>query len=415
MLHLIKQDIYDSYLHIGITLLLSLLLLSCCTTEPGDPPEVRPPGYQDDIPWPSLADSPWPMFRNNPQGTGRNSAGNGDLEFIKDWQIDIEGPKSFMGFTGIAIGEDSTIYIGVSYEPDDSLDQTSYLYAIDYSGNIKWKFGFGTQVVATTPLIINSGNIIIGSYDNYLYCLNDQGEVVWKTDVGSGIHDVSLNIDLTGNIYFVANNQQLYSVSPDGNINWILNGNNDFGSSTSDFMVFSPDGSVVYVQGYNNLIIAVSTKGEMLWKYTNGGRNITMPICDNNGNIYFGFRDAKSGPENGIISLNKDGSLNWLFESDVSYSYPCLDRNGNLYFSGNSGIFSITLDGELRWINNLVYSDTIICDNYFLYTPNYALDFSGNIIAEYGENLSTGSCPAIAFGRLFIPYTYPGKSIIAYH
>jgi len=34
-----------------------LILSSCETTEPT--PHVNPPGYQEQIKWPSLADSPW--------------------------------------------------------------------------------------------------------------------------------------------------------------------------------------------------------------------------------------------------------------------------------------------------------------------------------------------------------------------
>ena len=51
-----------------ILVLLILALVGCDTTDP-QPPEEKPPGYQEDIYWPSLADSPWPMYRGNPQGT----------------------------------------------------------------------------------------------------------------------------------------------------------------------------------------------------------------------------------------------------------------------------------------------------------------------------------------------------------
>ena len=43
-----------------------------CKESPITPSESpKPPGYQEDIPWPSLADSPWPMFYGNPQNNGR--------------------------------------------------------------------------------------------------------------------------------------------------------------------------------------------------------------------------------------------------------------------------------------------------------------------------------------------------------
>jgi hypothetical protein len=56
---------------IYFVLFLLLMLLSCKENPTTPSEEPKPPGYQEDIPWPSLADSPWPMYRGNPQYTGR--------------------------------------------------------------------------------------------------------------------------------------------------------------------------------------------------------------------------------------------------------------------------------------------------------------------------------------------------------
>ena len=54
-------------------LLLSPVLFASfeCSDSVTNPPNY-PPGYQYDIPWPSLAYSPWPMYQNNPQSNGRS-------------------------------------------------------------------------------------------------------------------------------------------------------------------------------------------------------------------------------------------------------------------------------------------------------------------------------------------------------
>ena len=73
-----------------IFFLLTFILLSlssCETTEPPDQNLTRPPGYQEDIPWPSLADSPWPMNHHDPQSTGRSPYDGPALGQI-EWQID---------------------------------------------------------------------------------------------------------------------------------------------------------------------------------------------------------------------------------------------------------------------------------------------------------------------------------------
>ena len=90
-------------------ILCTLYLFSCDTTEP-PPKEEKPPGYQEDIPWPSLADSPWPMFRANPQNTGR-SKGIGPTLGIIEWSVDTLNIS-----TGVAIGPDFTLYF-ISGDP----------------------------------------------------------------------------------------------------------------------------------------------------------------------------------------------------------------------------------------------------------------------------------------------------------
>jgi len=56
-------------------ILLSLFVIFCANCQKSTDPidNNKPPaGYQEDIPWPSLADSPWPMNHGDPQSTGRS-------------------------------------------------------------------------------------------------------------------------------------------------------------------------------------------------------------------------------------------------------------------------------------------------------------------------------------------------------
>jgi hypothetical protein len=79
------------------------LFLSCKkSTEPiGD---SNTPGYQEEIPWPSLADSPWPMNHGDPQSTGRSKFTGPIADTI------IEEVEAINIQSGVSIGPDSTIY-----------------------------------------------------------------------------------------------------------------------------------------------------------------------------------------------------------------------------------------------------------------------------------------------------------------
>lgn len=51
--------------------LLTIIIFTGCKDEPTKPEELSE-GYQQDIPWPGLANSPWPIFHADPQNTGRS-------------------------------------------------------------------------------------------------------------------------------------------------------------------------------------------------------------------------------------------------------------------------------------------------------------------------------------------------------
>jgi outer membrane protein assembly factor BamB len=144
-------------------LLIALLFHACYSTEPdnGEPP--KPPGYQEDIPWPSLADSPWPMNRGNPQCTGRSKY-PGPALGILNWNFSEVRLRA-----SIVIGEDSTIYFNTN----------EGLFAVTPKGNLKWKVDFeNTDYDATsTPLIGDDGTIYTIYFKRTLYAINPDGSL----------------------------------------------------------------------------------------------------------------------------------------------------------------------------------------------------------------------------------------------
>ena len=175
------------------TVILLLLFLSsgCKKNSPTEPQPTKPPGYQEDIPWPSLADSPWPMYRADPQNTGRSKyagALNGTLYWDSEDYI----------INSCVIGKDSTIYFaaaGANAKP---------ICSFHFDGTLKWKYPF--------PAPIYDYNL---ASDETVYCNNPQektfyavdnlGNLKWKIDgmvTDNKINAISL--DKYGNILFLA-------------------------------------------------------------------------------------------------------------------------------------------------------------------------------------------------------------------
>ncbi len=85
-------------------ILLALLVVFCTNCERSTEPienDKPPPGFQEDIPWPSLADSPWQMYHGDPQSTGRSKY-PGPISGTIDWFVD-----SLYTYSGISIGDGS--------------------------------------------------------------------------------------------------------------------------------------------------------------------------------------------------------------------------------------------------------------------------------------------------------------------
>ena len=109
-----------------------------CNENIVEPPPGNPPGYQEDIPWPSLADSPWPMYRSNPQFTGRCNVTNtfsGNIFFEND---------TVKVASGITVAVDSSFYVAALND----------LFAFDKNGNLLWNYT--TRSVSENIVFSNS-------------------------------------------------------------------------------------------------------------------------------------------------------------------------------------------------------------------------------------------------------------------
>ena len=100
-----------------------------------------------------------------------------------------------------AIGTDGTVYVG-SYD--------SYLYAINPSGELKWRYKIWGWVFSS-PAIGSDGTIYVGSYDNYLYAISPSGELKWKYRTGDDVYS-SPAIGSNGTIYVGSCDHYLYAI-----------------------------------------------------------------------------------------------------------------------------------------------------------------------------------------------------------
>jgi len=342
------------------------LIAGCNTTDPISEPE-RPPGYQEDIPWPSLADTPWPMHHGDPQGTGR-SKNLGPTTGLAAYTI-----ASGESQTGMTIGLDFTIY----YTADGKV------IASDYNGDKKWELKIAGEL-DTTPLLSSDSTLYIagGAMRNIL-ALRLDGSIRWEYTSQYDIWNSTLGIDKNSNLYFIDNNRNLTALSQDGVLLWQINDSRFLGNS-STVLAFSPDGDIIYLQGINVYLLAVNIKTqEVIWTFGENTMRIG-PMVDSQGNIYI-FPEK----DNYFYSLLPTGEVRWKFLHDegnytIDNIEPAIDIEGNIYF-GFKNLYSLDYSGNLRWSVDL--------EDYLIFA-SIITDNTGNVYVstskDFGDNKAIG-------------------------
>jgi sugar lactone lactonase YvrE len=324
-------------------------LLTNCEDEVIQPPP-KPPGYQEDIPWPSLANSPWPMNHHDPQNTGRSHY-IGPAEGSTEWNLDANYMQS-----GIALGPDNKIYF----------DKGNKLTSVNYSGVVDWQFdvpGF----ILTTPIVSSVGTIYFCAA-NKLYKLSSDGSLIW-TFTTEGNIETMMTIGPDGVIYLVDRAAKLYAIKLSGELLWDYH-YEDFNVSYSG-LAFSPDGHTLYITGKSFAIIAFDIINKTIkWGYGNGPQ-YNSPMVDAQGNVYYLTSEKDNNPGVGSLNcVNTIGSLKWKvdisFPSNTGLFYsnsPTIDKNGNIYFAYDT-LYSLDYSGTQRWKQYLNgYADCpLVCD-----------------------------------------------------
>jgi hypothetical protein len=325
-----------------LIIILLLFSLSCSEKSVTPPDEERPPGYQEDIPWPSLADSPWPMNHHDPQSTGRSKY-IGPIAGDILWKFPASGV-----YTSITINSDSLLFLAPSNEPQG-------LLALSERGIKKWNVPLGgmTGEVQTTPLINDKGIIFIAAGDGKLSAFDELGNNQWTFQTENSIWIKGINIGLDREIYFVDMNKNLKCIDANGNLLWSFY-SEMFNPYANVSISFSPDGKDLYIPGESVSLISFNLELKKInWTFGNSSLQ-AAPVVDNESNIYINsICDTLNSGKPTLYSLRKDGMPRWAFvhsNSDlIKYLMdPTIDWNGTIYFAYDT-LYSINYSGELNW------------------------------------------------------------------
>lgn len=334
--------------------LLAVFLTFACqkknSTEPADE-NIHP---QQDIPWPSLADSPWPIVHGNAQCTGRSKF-KGPREGKVLWTFSEN--EFIFEESGIVIGEDNTIYFTARIRKPE---RHHYLYAINPDGTLKWKRKLGdVDSYSPTPLIGTNNLIYVIQQNGHFNCFDSNGNQ--KRDKGTSTSNYTFGavIDLNENFYFADVQGTIYALSKDGTLKWTTDLTNSGYIPFTYSMALSLDATKLYAPSLDSTIKVIEPlTGNVLNEYKLGHNFLdSSPIIDASSNIYFIIREEGKGYL--IRSMTPDGQDRWKSDRNVGYmASMCMDNEGNIYaYSGNLELISFDYNGNFRWKIALPNSD----------------------------------------------------------
>lgn len=382
-----------------------LLINSCGPTDPGEPPEIIPPGYQEDIYWPSLADSPWPMDYGNPMNTGRSYSSGARLGVV-DTVLMISSTN-----VNAAVGENGNLYFYT----------INGLIVFDSLYNLLWEFELPHYDGYAFP-VVNSSNevyIIAGN----IYKFDSVGELIWEYNPGNLSYQYMI-LDREGNLIATSGFNNVLCLDKNGNYKWETELSN---VELITRISISPDSKYLYISGANPSLIAFNLETmSVAWSFGTSDNWFQNSLVDSKGNVYVLTEDIERAYGPGLYSLSSEGNLRWYYELQDhissrynSYSNLAMNSIGDLIF-GYDTLYSINFNGELNWkkyfidskiryisiddeSSVFINSDSRSVHNEF---PILKIDISGSLIWNCPVSIKSGSFstntpPSIGFNKIF--------------
>ena len=272
-----------------------------------------------------LSSVPFSMFRNGLLHTGRSDYKGPGVTVagvpVVGWTFKTGGRI----FSSPTLASDGTVYVGCT---------DGFVYGVQRSGVIKWKYPAGGPVVSTAAIgnpIGSDTTLFMGGHDGTLHAVSaNYGTSKWEY--------IRPRLHLNGR--------------------WQLKATRPIVSSAA----LAPEG-IVYI-GADTALYALNAatgsggfSGTIKWSYETRGLILGSPALDGVGRIYVGTM------EGALYCLRQsDGEFLWRFDAEGGlYSSPALDGQGRVYVgSVDSYLYALDSEtGEMAWkfrTNAAIYS-----------------------------------------------------------
>jgi len=367
---------------------LILLLVGLYSCDDPIPDEVEDLYPQEQIPWPSLADTPWPMVRHDPQGTNRS--GEEGLNTVNG--VSLVATDAYYESPAVLDSDNGLLRLGTD-EHWTILEHFNVTYSY-----LDWRLpiDYDPEIVFAPTLASNNRIYIPGQRSIWALDMQTR-EVIWEYQ-NVDYTASNITIGLSGELYYFASDPlELICLNSDGSLRWSHENpvHTNLGPTP---IVMSPGGEYIYFSSGED-ITCLSTEGELIWQFPTEESWVGFLMIDNAGNIYFFANQLSS-----ILCVTPLGQVRWQTTINSlgitrihTTTAPTIDFGGNLYYSakdtsGLVGVISLDNEGFGRWFRPVVTVADLVSDRnnhiYYGHTsyPNHfmgAISEDGDIVWEF--------------------------------
>ncbi len=194
----------------------------------------------------------------------------------------------------------------------------------------------------------------------------------------------------------------------DGTLLWDYNYSEVDDSSPQLYTPVVGNNGTIYVGVYdplgmdNTTLLALNSRGELLWRTSVGNGTQTAPAIGSDGTIYVNTYD-------GLYALSPNGAKIWKFrftDDSAADSPPTVAADGTIYVLNSTGLVAITHEGARKWFYPL----------YHTFDVTVAVGDDGTVYVGTAESGSDkGGLLAIdPDGNLKWKYTIPNNNVEVY-
>jgi len=315
----------------------------------------------------------------------------------------------------LALGVDGTLY---------AASEDGFIYALDSSGNLQWKFNAGPMTAA--PTIGADGSIYVTNEEQRIFAINPTGSQQWANGGGPYADKqmgwIAAAIDQT-HLYTPWRGQLRAIRLADGYFDWPTGIAFQRGGSVS----ILPDGLIVY-PGYGRLDAADST-GRTQWEYPVMDPPMSTDMIAQrripSGNFWLDSGIAVGddstmyacATDSRLVALAADGHMKWEFKTkthSVNRASPVIAVDGTIYFaSGDGTLYAFGSDGTQKWSFDMgggaISATPILTEDGTIYLVTgsalIAVSSEGKLLAKAPVGGGVESSPTIApDGTVFVAW-----------